>query len=202
MKSVMLVSHALVLCAAAAVAAPAAETVVDMEQVAILPQEAARFQIRVACAPGPRGGPPSACRALQAAAPTLAFRLSAQPTALDDADREALRSSATPMTAVLGAPITQAEALALAGGEICGRRIVETDAADQYGGAWRLIPYMYQADGRWVHRWTVAPRFAGYRIAVVDGRPRVAVIATREELERRRAPLRDLLDRLFSRGPF
>jgi hypothetical protein len=106
------------------------------------------------------------------------------------------------MTAVLGAPITKAEALAQLGGEICGRRIFETDAVDQYGGAWALAPYMYQVDGHWVHRWTVTPKFAGYETSVVDGRPQVVVIQTREELERQRGAMWNLLDKFFSKSPF
>lgn len=202
MRSGLLFVAAVALCVPAAHSASSRGPVLNLEDVSILPQEVGRFEVRAACAPGAQGGLPSACRALQAAAPTLLFRLRDQPTGLDDADREALRTSPTPMTAVLGAPITKAEALALLGGEICGRRIFETDATDQYGDVWALTPYMYQADGRWVHRWTVTPKFAGYAVSAANGRQQVSVIQTRAELERQRGSMWDFLDRYFSKSLF
>ncbi len=200
MKSVLFV--AAIFSLAAAPAANAGGTVVDLGQVEILPQEIGRFQVLAACAPGAHGGPPSTCRELAGAAPTLVFRVRDQPTGVDDADREALRASATPMTAVLGAPITKAEALAKLGGEICGRRILETDSIDQYGGAWVFTPYMYQENGRWVHRWTVTPKFAGYRVSTEGGRRRITILATTDDVQKERGPVRGLIDRFFPGNPF
>jgi hypothetical protein len=202
MKSVLIfAAAALALAASFAQAAPSRGSVVDLSEVELVPREIGRFQIRPACAPG--GGPPSVCRALASAAPTLTFRLRAQPTGLDAGDWEALRVSSTPMTDVLGTPTIKPEGLNAVLWQICGRRIFETDAVDQYGGAWTLTPYMYQqADGRWNHLWTVAPNFAGYVVAAVDGRPSVAVVRTREELERRKGWMQELLDKYFSGNPF
>jgi hypothetical protein len=192
----------IVLAAATLAVSVARADILDLAQVQmqILPHEIGRFQVRAECAP--EGGASSACRALADAAPTLTFRLRNQPTGLDDGDRAALRVSPIPMTAVLGAPITRAAAAALLGGEICGRRIFETDATDQFGGVWALTPIMHQTGGVWIHRWTVTPEFAGYRISVVGWRRKVEVVQTREQLEKDRGPGPGLLERFFSKSLF
>jgi|GEM_PF-2427005 len=194
------VAAALAFAAAHVQAAPSRGGVVDLSAVELVPHEVGRFQIRPECAPG--RGASADCRGLEAAAPILAFRLRAQPTGLDADDWAALKTSSTPMSAVLGSPTSKAEALALFGSEICGRRIFETDAVDQYGGAWTLTPYMVQIAGRWHHLWTVTPNFAGYATTSVDGRENFAPVRTREELEKRKGWIKDLLDKYFSRSPF
>ncbi|MEQ1918220.1 MAG: hypothetical protein ABL955_03400 [Elusimicrobiota bacterium] len=150
----------------------AADFTLDVKSLNVIPSDIGGLKASVACVDGDSS---EGCRRLAAVRPVLTFEL------VDPSEAKSLKNPERPLRELIGeAESTKVEAAE--GGEICMRKRVASEALDQYGGRWKVAPFMSPVAGtdRWRHRWAVKPLFAGYKSEAKG----VSVIWTTAELRR------------------
>ena len=178
-----------------------AGSVLDLRTVELVPQEIARFLVRVECSPSSLTKTPETCRQLRELGVMIAFRSLQQPTGLKDKYLGELQSSPKPITKIIGDGISMKQGQEKSGSEVCSIQIVEAEGNDQYGGTWRFSPSMYPNGDQWVHYYTVEPKFAAYRRPVKGVPPSVGIITDTAQLDRPGLNFDDLVQKVF-RGRF